>query len=154
MSWLTTSQLLHLIKKYGDTATRRAFIGVFAIDDLPQHISCLPVLMIINTHTKNLPGEHWKAVFISKEGFAEVFDSLALPISSSLMNWLKRFSRKWITSHISIQHPLSATCGAYVLYFILQRLKHNSMNSLLKIFSSKLVLNDEKMIDFVYTLKH
>ena len=42
MSWLTGSQLERYIKKYGDEKTKYAFLGIFAIDHLPQSIPHLP----------------------------------------------------------------------------------------------------------------
>lgn len=153
MSWMTNVQLLHLIKKYADEDCRRAFSGIFSIDELPAKVTQVPFLMIVNTHTKNLPGEHWKAVYISNEGFAEVFDSLASPVSTFLASWLNKHTRKWIPSEVTIQNPLAPTCGAFVLYFILLRLQHKNLKSLLKIFSSDLAVNDNKMLEFVQNLK-
>jgi hypothetical protein len=44
----------HQLKKY--------FQGVYAIDSLPKFEHSYPAAFIINTHPKNKPGEHWKAV--------------------------------------------------------------------------------------------
>ena len=53
MSWMTGAQLERYIKKHGDEKTKHAFLGIFAIDHLPQNIPHLPSLLIVN-----LPGEH------------------------------------------------------------------------------------------------
>ena len=153
MSWLTGYELENLIKKNGDEETRKAFLGIFAMDCLPEQVPHLPVLLIINTHTSNLSGEHWKAVYISKERNGEVFDSLAQPTSTRLLRWMNRFTRKWIRSSLTIQNPLSATCGAFVLYFILTRLHVSKFTDCLQLFSSDLHKNDLLITQFVSNLK-
>ena len=152
MSWLNGYELEYLVNTCADNKTRHAFLGVFAMDDLPQQIPHVPALLIINTHTSNLPGEHWKAVYISKDHYGEIFDSLALPTSTRLMQWMNRFTRKWIYSHLTIQNPLSSTCGAFVLYFILTRLHVPNFMSCLRIFSSDLYNNEQLMLNFIMNL--
>jgi len=153
MSWLTGKQLEHLILKNADAKTYEAFLGVFSIDLLPEQIPFLPIMMIINTQTVNLPGQHWKAVYISKERIGEVFDSLALPISTRLLQWLNRFTRSWHHSTLTVQNPLSGTCGAFVIYYILKRLQKRNLRDCLQIFSRNLSLNDLLMKEFVALLK-
>ena len=152
MSWLTGYELKNLVSKNADENTRKAFLGVFAMDGLPQQIPHLPALLIINTHTSNLSGEHWKAVYISKEHYGEVFDSLAQPTSTRLLQWMNRFTRKWIRSPLVIQNPLSATCGAFVLYFILTRLHAPNFMTCLQVFSHDLHKNDMLITQFVKNL--
>ena len=66
MNWLSTQELESTIYNYADENTKTVFHGVFPIDHLPKGISRLPVLFIINTNTGNLPGQHWKAIYIDK----------------------------------------------------------------------------------------
>ena len=153
MSWLTGYELENLVYNNADDKTQKAFLGIFAIDGLPQQIPHLPALLIINTHTSNLAGEHWKAVYISQEHCGEVFDSLAQPTSTRLLQWMNCFTRKWIRSSLTIQNPLSGTCGAFVLYFILTRLHARNFASCLQLFSNDLYKNDLLMTDFVMKLK-
>lgn len=153
MSWLTTFELEKLINKYSDDATKRAFIGVFPMDKLPRHLPHLPVLFIVNTDSSNLPGKHWKAVYISSNKIGEVFDSLTLPIGIYLLRWMNTFSKKWTTSKRAIQNPLSATCGAFTLYFVLNRLSKSSMKECNKIFSNNVYANDVLMEAFVNNLR-
>ncbi|MEL7308490.1 MAG: hypothetical protein AAGK05_11895 [Pseudomonadota bacterium] len=153
MSWLTTPELQNLIKKYGDDQTIAAFIGIYSMDTLPQQILQLPVLLIVNTHASNLPGEHWKAIYISSKKIGEVFDSLAMPISVHLQKWMNAFTRKWSISKLTIQNPLSSTCGAFTLYFVLSRLRKKSMKDCVSIFTKNLFHNDMLMRTFVNELK-
>ena len=75
MSWLSSIELENLINHYSDLATKQAFIGIFSMDKLPHHLPHLPILLIVNTDSSNLPGKHWKAVYISSDKVGEVFDS-------------------------------------------------------------------------------
>lgn len=153
MSWLTSNELHDLIQSYSDKATKQAFIGIFSMDKLPQSLPQLPILLIVNTDSSNLPGEHWKAVFISSEKIGEVFDSLALPIEIFLHRWMNTFSWKWTVSKRRIQNPLSATCGAFTLYFVLNRLNKKSMSDCIRIFTNNLHANDVLMENFVDELR-
>ena len=144
IKWLTTLDLENFISKFADNETKQAFLGVFPIDCLPSRklVVHFPLLLIINTNASNLPGQHWKAVYISKQRHCEVFDSLALPVSLRLEQWMNEFSKRWSISKLTIQNPLSPTCGAYVLYYVMCRLKHNSMNSCVAPFTSDVAMND------------
>ena len=146
--WLSTLDLESFINKYSDEKTREAFMGVFPINNLPKRQFQLPAFFIINTNTSNLPGQHWKAIYVSKKREGEVFDSLAMPIELILTHWMNTFTRKWIVSTLTLQNPLSPSCGAYVLYFVLNRLKHNSLKSCVSIFSDNVFENDKRMEQF------
>ena len=141
------------IRRYGDVRSKRAFVGVFSIDMLPRHLPKLPILLILNTHTKNLPGQHWKAVYINQFRRGEVFDSLALPVSTTLLRWLNQHTKSWTRNQLTIQNPLSATCGAFVTHYILTRMKCRNMRQYFNLFSYDLSFNDRLMRAFVKNLK-
>jgi hypothetical protein len=154
MSWLTSRQLVNLVKKNGTRETLKAFIGVYPIDKLPKRLPHVPALLIINSDSNNLPGTHWKAVYISAERKGEVFDSLTTPVSIHLARWLNTFTNaRWKRTPRIIQHPLSAICGVYVLYFILNRLKVKSAKSIMKQFGSSTFANDKAMLDFFSSMR-
>lgn len=147
IKWLTTLDLETFVNRYADGKTKSAFLGVFPINHLPKRLIQLPTLFIINTQTDNLPGQHWKAVFIDKDGKGEIFDSLATPVSLKLQEWMNRFTKKWIISNLTLQNPLSPSCGAYVLYFIMTRLTHNIKKN--SPFTGNVFLNDQIVEKFV-----
>ena len=109
MSWLPADSILKAIEKNADKETKKAFHGVYAIDNLPTFISHYPFMMIVNTHTNNLSGEHWLAIFIDKDRNGELFDSLSFPVNTTIMRWTNKFTRKWLTNASRFQNPLSAT---------------------------------------------
>ena len=153
MSWLDNHDIIDKISYNADDETWRAFDDVYPIDKLPNAISQYPIFIVINTHTKNLPGQHWKAVLIKEDKTAEVFDSFALPLNTFTEKWLNKFTRKWKCNQRAYQHPSSALCGAYVLYFILNRLKYRNYKSFLKTFSSDVSANDRMINDFYKSLQ-
>lgn len=131
MSWLTNHQLNRLVQRYGDEKTNDAFLGTFPIDKLPSEMKQYPILLIVNTQAHNLEGEHWFALFISSDRRGEVFDSSAQPVDLRIRRWLNRFARHWRRNQRIYQQPFSPICGAYVLYYILNRLHHSSMEDVL-----------------------
>ena len=145
--WISTLILEHCILCWPDPWS---FLRVkITLED----IKYLPLLLIVNTHAVNLPGEHWKAIYISHERKGEVFDSLATVISIPLLQWLNTFTNKWTHSRLTIQHPASPSCGAFVLYFILNRLNVKNMKDIVDCFSNNLADNDIMMRAYVKSLK-
>ena len=155
VNWLTSTRLKKLIITNATSTTQAAFLGIFAIDTLPQQIPSLPVLLVVNNDTSNLSGRHWKAIFISCQRQGEVFDSLATPVSITLEKWMNTFTNKWICSTLTIQHPISPSCGAFVLHYILHRLRQTSLKSYTeKYFDSELHVNETRIRHFMRTLKN
>ena len=146
--WLTTLDLESFISNFADFETKKALLGVFPINHLPQRLPKPPLLFIVNTNSSNLPGQHWKAIYISKNYEGEVFDSLATTNDLILEHWMNRFTKRWIVSTLTLQNPLSPTCGAYVLYFIMTRLKHPSLKSCIRPFTSDVTANDKFVSEF------
>lgn len=143
INWLTTLDLENYIHQYANSRTRAAFIGVFPIDHLPERLARLPALFIINTNTGNLPGQHWKAVYISKKRYGELFDSLATPVSLKMQQWMNKHTQRWTSSKLTLQNPLSPSCGGYVLYYVMTRLNYKSLKACVKPFSNNVFDNDE-----------
>jgi len=97
------------------------FIGVFALDRLPS----LPIAtnyhsFIVNTHTHNLPGEHWIACRIVHD-HAWIFDPLAYP---PLIHLCQHLIQNCHVNHLNtysespIQAPHTWTCGEHCVYFL------------------------------------
>lgn len=153
MSWLSTRQLTNKVKKNADIHSKNAFYGIYPIDKLPKFIPHYPVFLIVNTHAHNLDGEHWKAVYIDKNRYGEVFDSLAQPMSDFLIRWMNRFTRKWKVNNKTFQHEKSTTCGAFVLFYILTRLTFPSLEAFSRSFSHALHVNERNVLAFYRSLK-
>ena len=127
VNWLTGIELEQFVRKNANLPTQASFLGVFAVDTLPLHISDLPALLIVNSDTSNLPGQHWRAIFIENTLRGEVFDSLAMPVSYLLEKWMNTNTVKWTASTAIIQHLLYQSCGVFVVHYILNRLSEKNL---------------------------
>lgn len=164
VNWLQGSELETFITKNADAPTRAIFLGVFAVNTLPiQHLSSsssnLPALLIVNSDTANLAGQHWRAIYIDTERHGEIFDSLALAVSPILEAWINRQTINWITSDTAIQHPRIPSCGAFALHFVIHRLAMGNLKTYLDTYfpsssssDSDFVRNELFIRDFVRTL--
>lgn len=153
MSWLSDQEIAEKVKENGNEIIRKAFYGLYPIDELPKSIPHLPIFLVVNTHTHNLQGQHWKAIYIDEKRRGEIFDSLAQPTSNLLNRWMNRFTRKWTTNRKVYQHANSTTCGAYTLYFILKRLNYPSLDSFTQTFSHSRNVNERCIRRFYESLK-
>ena len=151
MSWLSERDLMRCIKLNADDATLRAFQGIYSMDKLPNAVKQYPCLIIINTQSHNLPGEHWIAAFIGKNRQGEIFDSLALSPANSLIRWMNTYARTYRRNHLQYQHPLSSRCGAYVLYYVLKRLQNPKC--VINKFTPSLYENEQRVLDFYRLLR-
>ena len=154
MSWLTDRELRNKLRYNAPKSIWNAFGGIYPIDMLPPLIPFRPIFIIINTDTKNLPGEHWKAILIKEDKTADVFDSLSLTMNVHTENWLKKFTKRWSLNRRAYQHPLSASCGSFVLYFIFNRLYYPNFQSFLKnsFSSTDTIANEHVVRDFYNSL--
>ena len=148
MSWLSNHQVEEAINRLGDNDCCLAFKGVYPIDLLPELDTKPPHFIILNTDSHNLPGQHWKVLFIDENYCGEVFDSLALPLSDSVIRFMNKHSRKWIKNSQVYQHPLSMQCGVYVVYYVTQRLYYSTLHEFCKTFSLNVTENERLIAKF------
>ena len=153
MSWLSDKDIAKKVWKNADPKTRLAFYDVCPIDELPTSVPHLPIFIVVNTHTHNLNGQHWKTIFIDENRRGEVFDSLAQPMNDLLVRWMNRFTRSWTTNYKVYQHARSTTCGAFALCYILTRLDYPSLDSFTKSFSRSINANEHLVRSFYEALK-
>ena len=122
-----SSEIMRQGKKYVE-----GFIGVFALDTLPEFFYSRPTIpyrFIVNTQTKNLPGEHWLAISYEKNGVILAFDPMGFYYPLFLVTYLKKGSggrhRIYFNSH-PYQVPGTTICGELCLLF-LRTLKNRSL---------------------------
>ena len=153
MSWLSNTDLETALANWRDDRVRQAFLGIYPNDYLPRTRIQPPVFVIVNTDVHNLPGQHWKVIFIDENHQGEVFDSLATPLSNHVIRFMNQHTTQWKTNHRMFQHPTSSQCGAYVLYFITQRFKYESLRELCLTFSTNLKQNERMIRRFYHQLQ-
>lgn len=152
MSWLTSKELENAILNYGDKHVNITFRGIYPLDALPQLDMKGPLFLIFNTDVENLQGQHWKAIHIDENQYGEVFDSLATPTSDRLIQFMNHHTKKWIQNSAAYQHPLSAQCGVYVLFYVTQRMYYDSLQQFCNSFTTNLATNEILMSNFYKSL--
>lgn len=95
------------------------FIGVYPLNKIP-HLRSGMKSFIINTHTDNLPGQHWIAVR-SMWDRAWIFDPMAAhPPPPALCHHLLVYCNISFlyVSKVAAQPPSTQTCGHHCVYFL------------------------------------
>lgn len=122
---------------------RGQFIGVFAIDRLPQSLPPKrPLLLVCNTDPHDKPGRHWTAVYIGEESKGEYFDSFCDAPPPLMRNYLNKFCVTWSTNVRQLQSAASRFCGQYVIFYTLFKSLDYSMSAINSCFSNDTGMND------------
>lgn len=94
------------------------FKGVYPIDKLPNLIDLTQgSSIIVNTHTHNLAGEHWIAVYVSVSHVL-IFDPLGIFYPRLLVNRLRNIGKPIKFNKVMIQNPRDTSCGHYSLLWL------------------------------------
>lgn len=96
------------------------FIGVYPLERLPDYLQ--NGSYVINTHTSNLNGEHWIAIFIKKD-IIRVFDPMGLFYPPLLVQKLEKMYQCIEYNHDKYQNPLTFTCGQYCIEWLKSQYK-------------------------------
>ena len=97
----------------------KQFIGVFALNKLPQHVLPGPCKLIVNLQYANLPGSHWTAIYRNDSGLGYYYDSFGRIPPLEIQCWLVNNCGHWTWNTLTIQYDLSS-CG----YLCIDFLKH------------------------------
>ena len=126
-----------------DDKTKICFKGVFARDQLPK-INEYPSCLILNTHGKGKPGEHWLAIYFDSNKHSYFFDSYGKhPSFFGLTDYINENSRSWSYNSKRIQGN-SNHCGYYSVLFLIFKVR-NILNKFYSYFNSNYDLNDKKI---------
>ena len=132
--------------KLGDS-----FIGVFPSDQVPSYIHEKPCALICNTDPHTESGEHWIALYISKEGMGEYFDSYGqYPLHDTIKDFLNNNTIAWKHNSQRLQSDFTTVCGQYCIVYILHRFLGLSMHGFLRCFTKDFVSNDDMVASFVH----
>lgn len=105
--------------------------GTFSLNNHPT-IQNYPSCFVVNTQTSNLSGQHWFAIWVSNNRNGEVFDSYGVIPPTRTQLWMNTHCNIWTFNKTLYQNLFSDLCGAYCIYFIVNRLYKNSMKDVLK----------------------
>lgn len=139
---------IEAIMNYSNNPT---FIGVFAIDTLPQKIQPNQS-MIINLNTSKQSGSHWVTVYCGNR-YCEYFDSFGIIPPPEIRKMCYTSGLPCVYSTNSIQNLNSILCGYFSIYYILMRSQGIDMYDIIYEFdidnekqNDKLVMNGLKKI--------
>ena len=141
-------EIVRILKQ--DRFTKHYFRGVFACDQLPTRYVPRPSAFVVNTDPSNKPGQHWVAIYITQNGEGEYFDSYGQrPTLPPIKSFLKKNATSTTYNHRPLQGPLSAVCGQYTIFFLLQWYRGLSMSKIIRLFSSDKMDNDIAVNDSI-----
>lgn len=127
-----------------DIRTKQIYLGSYAFDEVPK-VDSFPSCLIINTHPRSKPGEHWLACYFDIKHQAYFFDSYGQkPSYYKLDSYLNKNSNKIFYNSKKIQGILPY-CGFYCIFFLLFIVR-NKLDSFYKPFTHNIILND----NFIY----
>ena len=124
-------------------------IGVFARDrlDTPQKRKCA---FVWNTDPHTKSGQHWVALYISKEGVGYYFDSYGKPPQHrEFVTFLKKYCKRWMYNSRRVQDEGSRACGHFCVYFLIHMAYRCKPRS---VVDDLIRQSDSKVVDFVYHL--
>lgn len=134
------------------------FLGVLACDQLPTKVIWnLPTMVIVNTHTSDLPGEHWLAVYISEDRVGCFFDSFGNKpdygrFPTMIADFLNTSCTTQQYSTRQVQDFTSTTCGQHCVFFLYHMAKGCSYEEVISKYSFNLAKNDNMVSAFVKKL--
>jgi len=127
------------------------FKGVFSLDDIPRSIKVREFL-VVNLSKKHEAGTHWFCIVRSHFKLYEVFNSLGFHNLDIVMPNLRVGSgADFVFNHRAYQLPTTATCGYFVIYFLVHRILnydlsfHHLLNDIFEITNSE---NENKVTSF------
>lgn len=110
---MTTSQI--------NTSLRgtKYFLGAFPSDaELP--VKEYPATVIFNTDGSGDSGEHWVAVHLKGDGYADYCDSFGFPpLINATQRFLWKHGFKLLRyNRVTIQRPSETTCGDFAMKYV------------------------------------
>src|SRR5277367_3616429 len=131
---MDTNQLSKILRHL-DECTLNSFSGVYAADRLPSLCHLYDKMYIIaNLSPAHHPGTHWVAIYglaTSTGLIAEYFCSFGQKPNKQIKSWLEKYFKTYNYNKVSIQDPLSNTCGAFSLFFLTQRCRNITMRDII-----------------------
>lgn len=105
-----------------------------------------------------MPGEHWLAIYVSREGESCFFDSFGnspdnIRFPTLIRNFLRTNSIRITYSNKQVQDFTSDTCGQHCVFFLYHMSKGYNYENFIKLYHDDLMKNDKMVDHFVKKLK-
>jgi hypothetical protein len=128
-----------------DPLTDRQFLGVYARDRLPRRLPHGRCSFIANTDPASRPGTHWVAFYFdTSRRIGEYFDTFGQAPSTypAFDNYLRRHAVHVRHNVTRIQSVYSTACGHYCVYYLHNKSRGKSLDSILTRFGPNCARND------------
>ena len=121
------------------------FLAIFFLPIKKKDLDITSPTPILTTN----PGRHWVAFYVpvNTPHHIEYWDSFGLPPAEIFTPFLGQKTYKRSTKFI--QHPITATCGQYCIYYILKRCSGNTFDNIVSDFSENQLANDVLVNEFI-----
>lgn len=130
-----------------DRVTARVFRGVYPLDYINK-TSFRSGVYICNTQPSTKKGEHWVAVWISRNRRGYYFDSFGLPpVLPELITFLGKCT-SWSYNKRPLQHPGTSVCGQYCVLFA-RFCALGKIKGMFMIFSGNTLDNDRTALEYI-----
>lgn len=138
-TWFNTTHIEEVLYQYEKMYNNFKFLGAepadivrikkFNFKKLKSKYEYLGI--VFNTDTHNKPGQHWLAVFIDNNSKTiEYFDSLGESPNKYIREFLNKFKDYSLIINTKVHQKGGINCGAYSVFFIIQKLKGMSMDEI------------------------
>jgi hypothetical protein len=114
--------------------TKSCYKGTFASNNIKNFLT-FPYAIVANTQKNTQPGEHWVAMFIQNSNSIEYFDSFGEGPNKEIKKYIDNFKNVKINTK-KIQSDFDTSCGSHAIYFIVQRCRGKTFNSVIKALSN------------------
>jgi hypothetical protein len=129
-------------------STKYQYIGTFPSDKLPPPEQ-FPSCFIANMDSSSQPGSHWVAVYITKTGKAEYYDTYGRSPLPIFQNYLKTNFEVFKINKIQTQSFGTSVCGQHCIYFLYHRCLGRKMETIMLSLRKDTVDNDISICDWV-----
>lgn len=143
---MNSNEIANILSK--NRFTKECFRGVYSSNNIiSQYL--FPYCLVVNTDKEGQPGTHWVAIYVNNNKEAEYFDSFGKPPNDEIAKFLNQFELVHINKN-KIQSNYDTSCGPHVIYYLIQKCRGNSLNTIIKELNSS--FSDSLVKMFVYHL--
>jgi hypothetical protein len=125
----------HQINKILKRVMGEHFRGVFPRDGLPPILGPFPYGLVVNTDKLGAPGRHWQAIWMHSSTTAEFFDSFGDEPKGEIKTYLANLNL--IKNNKKIQANYEISCGPFVIYYLLQKMRRKTLEKVVKYLSNR-----------------